>query len=363
MNASERDLAARRRAAILTELGLHGSVRVPEIAARFGVSLVTARRDVAALAKQGKLQRVHGGGVLIPHEGDDGTRHGVIGMVIPSGHGYFQEILAGARHGARESGVRLVLATSYYDEAEELRIVERLRRARVDALVIATANPTDERLPTWMDAMDKPVVLVERQCGARSIDYVRSEHEVGVEVALDHLVRQGHTRIGLAVRETTPTSVRLVEGFETVVSRRKGIDIPFPPFRFASADDAPAQRNSDLESVLDECESTGTTAVIVHADHDAVAFLELALDRGLRVPDDLSIVAYDDAIASLGSVALTAVAPPKFDVGRLAVSIAARRAGSGKRDATQRIRLVPRLVRRRSTGPPPAVRASRSSSA
>lgn len=357
MSSSERDLAARRRAAILTELGLHGSVRVPEIADRFGVSLVTARRDVAALAKQGKLQRVHGGGVLIPDAGDDGTRRGVIGMVIPSGHGYFQEILAGARHGARESGVRLVLATSYYDAAEELRIVERLRRARVDALLITTTQPTDERLPSWFDAMDRPVVLVERQCDTRLVDYVRSEHEVGVEVALDHLTRQGHTRIALAVRETTPTSIRLIDGFEAALGRREGIHAPFPPVRFASADEAPSQRNADLESVLDECEATGTTAVIVHSDQDAVAFLGLALDRGLRVPEDLSIVAYDDVLASLGSVALTAVAPPKFDVGRLAVSIAARRAASGKRDATQRIRLIPRLVRRRSTAPPTAAEA------
>src|SRR5690606_39306311 len=57
MTASERELVVRRRSAILTELRLHGSVRVVEIAERFNVSLVTARRDVAALAREGKLQR------------------------------------------------------------------------------------------------------------------------------------------------------------------------------------------------------------------------------------------------------------------------------------------------------------------
>jgi len=352
MNAGERELVVRRRAAILTDLGLHGSVRVPEIAERFGVSLVTARRDVAALASQGKLQRVHGGGVLIPTDTDDGTRLGVVGMVVPSGHGYFQEILAGARQGARESGVRLVLATSYYDETEESRIVERLRRARVDALLIATARPTDTRLPAWYDAMDKPVVLVERHCDTRAVDYVRSEHEAGVEVALDHLAHEGHERVALAVRSSTPTSTRLVEGFERALDARPLLRAPFAPVRFVVEEQDLSRRNEALGSILDQCLASGTTAVIMHSDDDAVALLGLALERGTRVPEDLSIVAYDDVLASLGSVPLTAVAPPKHDVGRLAVSIAAHRMVAGRRPATQRVRLVPRLVPRRSTAPP-----------
>ncbi|WP_369373230.1 substrate-binding domain-containing protein [Promicromonospora sp. Populi] len=357
MSARERELVARRRAAILTELGLHGSVRVAEVADRFGVSLVTARRDVAALARLGKLERVHGGGILIPTETDDGNRRGVVGMVVPSGHGYFQEILAGARQGAREAGVRLVLATSYYDETEESRIVERLRRARVGALLIATARPTDTRLPAWFDTVDKPVVLVERQCDTREIDYVRSEHEAGVQVALDHLAREGHERVALVVRATTPTSIRLVEGYLAALGPQSGLTAPFPPVRFAGDDHDPSQRNSDLESVLDDCAATGTTAVIVHSDDDAIALLGLALDRGLRVPEDLSIIAYDDVLAPLGSVPLTAVAPPKFDVGRLAVQVAAHRLLTGGRSATQRIRLVPRLVLRRSTTAPAPARA------
>ncbi|MEU4364506.1 substrate-binding domain-containing protein [Promicromonospora sp. NPDC023987] len=352
MNAGERELVARRRAAILTDLGLHGSVRVQEIAERFGVSLVTARRDVAALARLGKLQRVHGGGVLIPTDADDGHRLGVVGLVVPSGHGYFQEILAGARQGARDSGVRLVLATSYYDETEEARIVERLRRARVDALLIATARPTDARMPSWYGTMDKPVVLVERQCDTQTIDYVRSEHEAGVAVALDHLAREGHERVALAVRASTPTSIRLVDGFESAIAARERLQAPFPPVRFVVEEQDLSRRNAALESIIDECLATGTTALIVHSDDDAVALLGLALERGTRVPEDLSIVAYDDVLAALGSVPLTAVAPPKHDVGRLAVSIAAQRIVAGRRPATQRVRLVPRLVPRRSTAPP-----------
>ncbi|GGM38616.1 substrate-binding domain-containing protein [Promicromonospora citrea] len=352
MTASERELVVRRRSAILTELRLHGSVRVVEIAERFNVSLVTARRDVAALAREGKLQRVHGGGVLVPTAEDDGDRRGVLGVVVPSGHGYFQEILAGARQAAREAGVRLVLATSYYDESEESRIVERLRRARVDGLLIATARPADERLPAWFSSFDKPVVLVERQCDVLPVDYVRSEHEAGVQVALDHLAREGHERVALAVRSSTPTSVHLVAGFERTIAAHRKLRAPFPPVRFLVEEHDLSGRNAALESILDDCLATGTTAVVVHSDDDAVALLGLALERGTRVPEDLSIVAYDDVLASLGSVPLTAVAPPKQDVGRLAVSVAAHRMVAGRRAATQRVRLVPRLVARRSTAPP-----------
>jgi DNA-binding LacI/PurR family transcriptional regulator len=89
------------------------------------------------------------------------------------------------------------------------------------------------------------------------------------------------------------------------------------------------------------------TAILVHADPDALSMLPRFAGAGIRVPDDLSIVTYDDVVAGLGEVRLTAVAPPKREVGRAAVDLLGWRTTAS--DAPCRhLEIAPRLVERHS---------------
>ena len=94
------------------------------------------------------------------------------------------------------------------------------------------------------------------------------------------------------------------------------------------------------------------TALVVHSDPEAMAFVDLALNRGISVPDDLSVIAYDDEVAQLFTPALTAVSPaPIGDVGRPLSTCSSRRLEDPSRPV-HRVVLSPTLNVRGSTAPP-----------
>ena len=90
---------------------------------------------------------------------------------------------------------------------------------------------------------------------------------------------------------------------------------------------------------------------MVHSDPEAMAFVDLALNRGISVPHDLSVIAYDDEVAELFTPALTAVSPPRGSVGQAAVDLLVRRLEDPRRPV-HRVVLNPHLNVRGSTAPP-----------
>ena len=93
--------------------------------------------------------------------------------------------------------------------------------------------------------------------------------------------------------------------------------------------------------------------MLVLNDEDALTFVDGCHARGISIPGDLAIVAYDDEIASMGAVPLTAVAPPKYDVGYQALQMCLNRVGSchGNAPALQQVSLSPTLMVRESSAP------------
>jgi DNA-binding LacI/PurR family transcriptional regulator len=95
--------------------------------------------------------------------------------------------------------------------------------------------------------------------------------------------------------------------------------------------------------------ATGATAVLAHSDVDALNLVQQLHAAGLHVPDDVSVVAYDDVIAGLGGLELTTVAPPKREVGREAIALLLDRVE--RAGPVRHVELLPGLVDRGSTRP------------
>lgn len=110
-----------------------------------------------------------------------------------------------------------------------------------------------------------------------------------------------------------------------------------------------AERERAIDDLLDTCRGTGTTAVLIHSDPQAVLLQQHARDHGWSVPRDLAVVAYDDEVAESAEPAITALRPPKQQVGRLAVETMVARLADGPRRPVQRISLLPELRAREST--------------
>jgi DNA-binding LacI/PurR family transcriptional regulator len=363
-------IAAARHDAILRELELRGSVTVAALAARLGVSAMTLRRDLAALEARALLVRVHGGAVPTGaarqrerHPGRTGRRTrrpvATIGMIVPTAGYYFPQVIRGAGDAARDLGCRLVLGTTHHSAREELRQVERLVAHGVDGLLITAHGSLADGAPlrTVLDEAPMPVVVVERavdEAGAGRLEWVRSDHAYGAEVAVRHLAELGHRHIALAARET-PTTAALVEGFEHATARLGLRDRAFVR-RLPTPGVGEDVTTEEIGAFVDACVERGVTAALVLSDVDAMATVESAIERGLGIPEDFALVAYDDEFSDLATVPLTAVAPPKHDLGYAALRLCVdhlRDTERGSRAVT-RMTMLPVLVERASTRPRPA---------
>jgi len=355
-------IAEQRRERILREIVLRGRIEVADFAGRSGLSGMTIRRDLAVLSDRGLIRRVHGGAVL-PETADapaTGSRRigtsarpmATIGLIVPDAAYYFPPLIRGVGEAARGAGIRIVLGTTNYDPREEIHQLTRLDAAGVDAIMLVTARPGIEDTATWetIAGIRTPVVLVERSPEGvpttLRVDSVRSDHGFGAELAVDHLAERGHRGVGLLLRETA-TAPWVALGHARATRRHGMVDAPVAT--------APSPRWGDgstsdvLRAFLDECLATGIRSAIVLPDDLAVGLLGIAEGRGLRVPEDFAIVAYDDEIASFASVPLTAIAPPKLAVGRRALETCLMRLEQREDAPSQQVQLTPTINVRDST--------------
>lgn len=358
---SRAPLAAERRAALLATLERDGVVRVAELTDELGVTPVTVRRDIVQLEAEGLLRRVHGGAVPVApgvaSDGRDGKPEviGSIGVMVPSLDYYWPGVVRGMEIEARKHGLRVVLRGSSYDARDERPMLERLVRAEnLLGLVAAprTIGPGSSEVVEWLATSGVPHVLVEREATLaphrEALESVVSDHALGAIMAVHHLAGLGHRRVGLVLSRQSPTSRKIAAGWKAACSEL-GLSAD-EHFERLAPDSSRPEYPLVVEEVVRTAVASGTTALLVHSDPDAFAIVQHAQDRGLRVPGDLSVVAYDDEVAGMFSPALTAVRPPRESVGHEAVDMLVKRLANPDRPV-HRTYISPRLVVRDSTGP------------
>jgi DNA-binding LacI/PurR family transcriptional regulator len=352
-----------RRSQILELARERGFVRVTDLVAELRVSTMTIRRDLAVLANRGVLEKVHGGGVIRrsgAERGDDETELAAlrnalagaggaagaagaastvgvggaaaatahVGIVVPSGHYYFPMIVGGARRILDGVAVRRALAISGYDPAQDQVLVRQLLDAGSTGLLLAPTIALDEtesdRLD-WLYELPVPVVLVERTAHAwqdRSLCSVRTDHELGCARAVRHLARLGHRGVALVTQGSSQTKSRVINGWRDAVLT-SDLEPELSPLVTtrpeANRDLWPT--NQAIDTVLDQLQEAQATAALVHSDQTALPLVHHARRRGWRVPEDLSIIAYDNEIAEMADPPLTAVSPPKDWVGQAAAKL------------------------------------------
>ncbi|WP_344173107.1 GntR family transcriptional regulator [Kribbella lupini] len=303
-----------------------------QLADEQGVSLNTVRRAVDLLVQDGLVYRRQGSGMYIA----DQVVGPLVGVAVPSMTYYYPRIIVGIERELAEHGGQMMLRSTEWDKTEEERAVEALIGAGVAGLIVAPDQPGGG---SAAGELGLPVVLVERglEDPATVHEFVGSNHAAGARAAVNHLKSLGHTRIGYLERTGPHTAPQVRAGLENDVVMTRAAD------RWTSAD-----ADRFLEDLLGE----RVTGVICFADREANLLLTAALARGIEVPEQLSVISYDDEVADLSDVPLTAVSPAKSEVGRLAVNVLRARLKDPEAPR-QQISLVPRLIVRESTGPAP----------
>ncbi|MFD2840144.1 substrate-binding domain-containing protein [Populibacterium corticicola] len=360
-------LAPARHAHILSALARDGVVRVSELSETLGVAPVTLRRDLAQLEEQGLLERVHGGAVTNTSGADasdspapgmlEPPSKGTIAVLVPSLAYYWPGVVRGMEEEAKRLGLKLLLRGASYELQDERPVLERLIATDdVCGFIVApnTDTPHAQDVVQWLEDCGRPAVYVERDAFSlpshEPVESVTTDHGLGAVLAARHLAELGHHKVGLVLSRDSPTGRKIFAGWDRACQE---FDLdPSEHFEEFFVDRHHPDFSSSVETAIDTALSVGITGLLIHSDPEAMAFIDIALNRGLSIPEDLSIVAYDDEVARLFTPALTAVAPPRAAVGAAAVGLVARRLEDPKRPV-HRVVLSPQLNVRQSTARAP----------
>ncbi|MFH8935600.1 substrate-binding domain-containing protein [Streptomyces griseosporeus] len=354
-----------RRQRILAAVQARGSARVSDLAAELQVSVVTVRRDVEELTREGRLRRGHGvvrstlAAEELPArraaEGDP------VAVVVPERHSYLSETLHGARSVLEAAGLRIALHIAPQVAGAERPLVERALADGARGLLLAPrwrSRAGEEADQQWLAALDVPGVLMERRprpgSPLHAMDSVCSDHWYGAHLAVEHLVGLGHRRIVFATRDDSPTARTLRAAFAGIATAHPLVEAWAWALSAAEAGHDGPYTDEETAELPELLRRTGATAAVLHGDVDALMLVQRLADSGVRVPQDCSVVAYDDVVAGLGITPLTAVAPPKAEVGRVAARLLLERLDPERAagPSVRRVELLPTLTVRGSTQSP-----------
>lgn len=352
-----------RRQAVIDIVHGEGTVAVSELSRRLNVHAVTIRRDLDDLVAQGQIERRHGfvsrparTAAAAPASIDDLT----IGLVVPVRDYYFGDVIKGVRDAAAERDAQVRLRLTEYDEVRDSTQVRQLLDAGVDGILFTpwtAASRLDEQVFARFEDRATPIVVVERAVAPAHIlashDAVYADHRHGVAEAVRHLHRAGRSAIAMVTRENDPTSTYLT-GYHEAMSTL-GLQPPIAPLRIATGGDGADVVAATIDGLETQIRTGVVDGLVVQADADAIEVVDTLSSHGIDVPGDVAVVAYDDEVAELARIPLTAVSPPKREVGRLAVAALERRiaearsGGALEREPVRHQAVLPSLTIRRST--------------
>jgi DNA-binding LacI/PurR family transcriptional regulator len=239
-----------------------------------------------------------------------------IGLIVTDiANPFFPELVKAADDRARELGYSILLGTATYDERQTMHYLNLMADHRVDGMIVASSQLSDEGWD-WLSTSAVPVVVANAEPNGPSVTVITSDNVGASRIAVEHLVGLGHRRIGY-VRgpERFTAAAPRIEGFRAACAEA-GLDPSETPVIGGEGD----VQSGDRAAVEMLARHPDVTAIYCYNDLTAIGVLHALREAGRRVPDDISVVGMDDiAAASWTAPSLTTVAQRKAEMGRLAV--------------------------------------------
>lgn len=266
-----------------------------------------------------------------------GTRSRTIGVVLDDFRNqWFVDLLTGLREALQDQGHRLVVADRFLNTGLDVSPVEGFLSMRVEGIVIAGEPDTDLAIPASM-----PVVVAGGRATLPRADTVANDDRAGGAMAAAHLLALGHTSLGFIGASSAASDERRT-GFSAGVDGKAEVAtvvLPGEPTEGAGS--------RALAQLLDA--HPGVTAVFAANDVMALGALSELAERGLRVPEDVSVIGYDDTpLAATRYVGLTSIDDRSVEIGRGAGERLLARIADPTLAAAE-VLVEPRLVARRTT--------------
>lgn len=241
----------------------------------------------------------------------------------------------------------ILLCNTDEDQERQILQMQALYDHQVDGMVLISQHCEAPRIRALLDS-DTPYVLVQRRSEKWKDDYVGSDNRNGLTEAIRHAHSLGHRKIGFVTGPLESSSAR--ERLETF--KQESLRL-----RLSQSKSMIFEGRYTFESGLEAGQYFTTlknrpTCVLASSDMNAMGFMQVALERGLRIPEDISLIGLDDiALASLKSINLTTIQLQKRDMGVAAAELLMKRIRQPAKSNKQII-LPTRLIIRGTTAPP-----------
>lgn len=335
--------------------------RLSDVATRAGVSMATASRVVnrpeqvsdstrsrveKAIQSLGYKPATHRAAVESAH-----LR--LVALLIPDiQNPYFSEIVRGVEEEIEQEDLSLLLFHTAEDpEREEHTLNKLLSTDLTGVIVFGSRLPSSSLIKFQRESMS-PLVVINRRIEDPNVACVVIDSEQATWRAARYLINMGHRDIAYVAGPT---------GSESSFARRRGIERALAEVGQELIEQRVVPGFPDIEGGFQAMTSLlgnghVPTAVLVYNDLMALGALHAIRSRGLRVPEDISIIGFDDiTMAAHANPPLTTINQPKYRMGRLAVQLLLRMGQGEQKPGEGYVLLESPLVIRESTAKPEAI--------
>jgi LacI family transcriptional regulator len=337
-------------------------VRISDVASAAGVSIATVSASLNDVESarisadtRARVRQVADRLGYVPNRLAQGLRvqrSGTIGFVgdTVATTPYAVEMILGALEAARSADRVVLLMNTEGHRDLESRELATLLQHQVDGVLYATMFHRRVEVPAALS--DTPVVLVDAESADPTVSSVVPDEVAGAATAVGELLGNGHRRIGFINNaDSTLAATGRLEGYR-IALEQAGIGVD-PSLVVAVTDIGPQGGYRAARQLLELPDRP--TGVFCFRDLMAMGIYRAALEAGLEIPRDLSVVGFDDMelVASGLFPGLTSVALPHYEMGSWGVRqlLALMESANGK---AKQVKLSGGLTRRRSVAPPPA---------
>ncbi|UCD38027.1 MAG: GntR family transcriptional regulator [Fidelibacterota bacterium] len=325
-----------------------------ELAQSYSVSLITVKKAIAELVNKRILFSRVGKGTFVAETPAKEAQvpPKSIGLVLRDlKNPYFSLIVQGVEEKASELGYNLLLSSSADQEDREETQIAHFQEIGVRGMIIASMGHHHQATSGILQLQKErfPFIMVS-YVQNEDISYIGTDHVYGARIASEHLIKLGYKRIGYINSEEGDVLGNLrLQGYEQALkdyeySLNKDWIYPLPIEGVWNQYQAGYQLGLQFAELQDRPD-----AIFAFNDLSALGFEQAVLTQGLKVPEDVAIVGFDDIERNLyAPVPLTTVRPPTSTIGALAVETLVRMT-EGSPSVTRTF-LRPELVIRDSCG-------------
>ena len=298
-----------------------------ELIEQFQVSRGTVRQALSALANEGVIYTEKGrGSFFAGYIKEDASRSNLIGVLTPMSSYIYPQIVQGITDSAHQRHHNVVLGSSNDNREQELAYVEQFLKRNIDGLIIEPTGGVQhfQDCPLFhrLKELTIPVVFMDWAIDDPDVSYVSLDDVAGGFRATSYLIEAGHRRIGCIYPGDNIPGSRRYAGYRKAlekygVSYDDRLDKPAESLKL----NIPEYIATLTKSLLGLGEQR-PSAIFFYNDRSALSGYAAIREAGLKIPDDISVVGYDDSeLAVLADVPLTSVIHPKYQTGKLAADI------------------------------------------